>query len=301
MRILEISGRNLASLKGEFCIALDQPPFLQKGLFAIRGATGSGKSTIIDAMCLALYGCTPRFEGYGGPKVGPRDLDGTSRVSASDPRSILQRGASEGWAQVKFRGVDGHTWRAKWSVSRARKNPHGTLQKDVLEVEDLTIAQVTRANKTDVLTLIRSKVGLTFEQFRRSVLLAQGEFAAFTKASSADRAALLEAMTGTEIYAKVSMAVFRRSAAEDLKIKELRSRLEGLGVWSEEERTEVLLNVERVAGRILEQEQAQTQVGRDLDWHEQSRNLVRQVLAAEVQARTAQAAWDNAGDRSVWL
>ncbi|MDP2815284.1 MAG: AAA family ATPase, partial [Rectinemataceae bacterium] len=280
MKILEISGCNLASLKGEFCIALDKAPFTRDGLFAIRGVTGSGKSTLIDAMCLALYDDTPRFVGRGGPRVGLADQDDKDRVSATDPKSILQRGAWQGWAQVVFRGVDGHRWRAKWSVARARKKAEGRLQDQEMELEDLETNERTTGHKKDVLKAIESKVGLTFEQFRRSVLLAQGEFAAFAKADQDERAALLEAMTGTGIYAKVSMAAQKRSVLEEQKLKDLNTERIALGLLSEDARIEKDGEASSLTAQIEQEEKAQAEVAKGLGWYERCSELESQRFEA---------------------
>lgn len=289
MKILEISGCNLASLRGEFRLALDQAPFSPDGLFAIRGATGSGKSTLIDALCLALYDDTPRFSGRGGPKVGAAGVEEALRVSATDPRSILHRGAARGWAQVVFRGTDGHRWRARWTVYRARDRADGRLQDQAMELEDLDTQQKVTGKRTEVLDAIRAKVGLTFQQFRRSVLLAQGEFAAFAKADEKERSALLEAMTGTEIYADISKAAHQRSADEAQALRALQDQRQALGVLGPEDRAAREADLAGLAEALRIDGQVQAALRRDLDWLARDQTLDGELAAAEAAGKEAEA------------
>ena len=118
MKILAIRGKNLASLSDEFVVNFQSEPLASAGLYAITGPTGSGKSTLLDALCLALYERTPRLmkattRGESIPDVG----DNT--VTPSDPRTILRRGAGEGFAEVDFLGSDGVGYRSRWSARRA--------------------------------------------------------------------------------------------------------------------------------------------------------------------------------------
>jgi len=102
MRILAIRGKNLASLRGEFELRLDQPPISSSNLFSISGPTGSGKSTLLDALCLALYGRTPRLSDDGGHAIGAPGEDEKLRLKSNDARALLSRGTADGFAEVDF-------------------------------------------------------------------------------------------------------------------------------------------------------------------------------------------------------
>lgn len=177
MKILAIRGRNLASLAGEFEFELDAPPLKDEGLFAITGPTGSSKSTLLDALCLALYGDIPRLPAGHGVETA----DGNHEVKTNDPRTILRRGTGAGFAEVDFIASDGRRCRSRWEVRRARGKPDGRLQQASVSLVDQdsgkTLAGATREHRAAVEKLL----GLSFDQFRRSVLLAQGDFAAFLK------------------------------------------------------------------------------------------------------------------------
>jgi exonuclease SbcC len=280
MKILAIRGKNLASLDGEFEVNLEAEPLRSAGVFAITGPTGAGKSTLLDAMCLALYGLTPRLVRQHSDVLVGNDAD--DALKATDPRAILRRGCASGWAEVEFSGVDGYTYQARWEVRRARGRIDGKFQQSDHSITRLGDPPWHLADRsTEVLAAIVDRIGLEFEQFRRSVLLAQGDFAAFLRASGKDRATLLERMTGTELYAKVSVAAF-----EEAK----RKRLEVDAAVQAEKNIEILDAVERdslqgqlnssVAGRAANELEIAT-LQRASAWLEQHQNLQHARTQAE--------------------
>ncbi|HET6612765.1 MAG TPA: AAA family ATPase, partial [Kofleriaceae bacterium] len=182
MRVLAIRGANLASLAGEFEVRLDADPLASAGLFAITGPTGAGKSTLLDALCVALYDKTPRLCARGGALIGHEGEPEEARISATDVRALLSRGAGAGYAEVDVIGKDGRALRARWDVRRARERATGRLQPQTMAIRDLATDKVEAGPKSEILATIESRVGLSFEQFRRSVLLPQGDFAAFLRA-----------------------------------------------------------------------------------------------------------------------
>ena len=125
MKILAIRLKNLASLAGEQVIDFTAEPLASAGLFAITGPTGAGKSTILDALCLALFGSTPRLDGASLLSKVP---DGSDEIGSGDERNLLRRGCGSGYAEVDFVGIDGHRYRARWEVKRAREKVDGRLQ-----------------------------------------------------------------------------------------------------------------------------------------------------------------------------
>lgn len=217
MRIITIAGKNLASIEGEFRVDFESGPLAGAGLFALTGPTGSGKSTILDALCLALYDKTPRLNRSGGPLIGTGN-DDSGKLNAWDVRSILRRGTGSGYAEVVFANRDGRRYQARWEVRRARESAIGRFQNQSVTLKDLATNQLLGGTRTETLDEIQKKVGLTYEQFCRSVLLAQGEFAAFLKADGRERAELLERITGTDIYSRISIAAFRRMREEEERL-----------------------------------------------------------------------------------
>ena len=219
MKILAIRGENLASLEGRFDIQLDCPQLGSgSGLFAITGPTGAGKSTLLDAACLALFNHTPRL---GGGGTTPVDVDGTGAdlLKTEDVRSILRRGAGSARAEVEFRGQDGETYTAAWAVRRANGKAHGRLQKVEMSLKvTATGRTLAGGNLGETQKAIEGVLGLTYDQFTRSALLAQGDFARFLRAKEGERAELLERMTGAEIYGHISIAAFNREKKAHLAL-----------------------------------------------------------------------------------
>jgi exonuclease SbcC len=128
-------------------------------------------------------------------------------ISIHDCRAILRRGASGGYAEVDFVGQDGERCRARWEANRARGRANGRLQNDQRSLFRLDDGSTIATGKTQVLEAVVARADLTYEQFRRTVLLAQGEFDTFLLAAESERAELLEKITGTEIYGAISVRV----------------------------------------------------------------------------------------------
>ena len=210
MRILQIRFKNLNSLAGEWEIDLTHPAFAADGIFAITGPTGAGKSTILDALCLALYGSTPRL----------------GRISAGG-NEIMSRLTGECFAEAAFETQAGR-YRCHWSQRRARGRSDGRLQQPRHEIVDLATGKVLEVKLLDVGRQVEEVTGMDFDRFTRSMLLAQGGFAAFLQAAADERAPILEQITGTEIYSRISIAVHERRSAERHRLQVLEQELAGL-------------------------------------------------------------------------
>ncbi|GMV40894.1 MAG: hypothetical protein AMXMBFR64_26100 [Myxococcales bacterium] len=235
MRILAIRGSNLASLEGRFDVDLTGPVLGGAGVFAITGPTGSGKSTILDAMCLALFNRVPRVRDAARTSRTDPDGDGLTVV---DPRNVLRRGAGEGEAEVDFLGVDGLRWRSTWSVRRARRRADGQLQQVTMSLSEPD-GHVVAHGVEETRAGVERRLGLSWEQFTRSVLLAQGDFSAFLRASADERAALLERMTDTGLYGTVGRLAFERAKREGEELARRQAELDAVQTLGVEARAEV--------------------------------------------------------------
>ena len=154
MKILTIRLKNLASIEGTFEVDFTVEPLRSAGIFAISGPTGAGKSTILDALCLALYDKTPRFAA-SGESLFLSDV-GENQVNQSDVKNILRRGTGEGFAEVDFLGATGRRYRSRWSVRRARSKATGSLQPQTLQVTDLDKEEDLQGTKTELLAQLVS-------------------------------------------------------------------------------------------------------------------------------------------------
>lgn len=234
MRILTLRGFDLASLAGSFEVDLTSEPLVDSGLFLIAGDTGSGKSTLLDALCLALYGTYPRVSISRREDVP--DSSGQT-ISITDPGNILRRGSGRGFAEVDFVANDGVSYKARWEIARARDRAIGRLQKVQRTLTRIEDGSVVENTVRGVEAKIESLTNLTFQQFRRTVLLAQGDFDAFLIADNAERAELLEKITGTEIYAEISQRIFAGTAEQKIEYDRIVAKRESLALLNQEQRT----------------------------------------------------------------
>lgn len=290
MQILAIRGENLASLAEPFEIDLASDPLRSAGLFAITGETGAGKSTILDAMCLGLFGNCPRL-GAGGVDDDVPDASGET-IKASDARGILRRGCALGRAEVDFISLDGQTYRAGWAARRARGQSDGRLQQVSRQLIRLSDNQVLATQQTEVNNEVVRLSGRTYEEFRRTVLLAQGDFDAFLVANAADRASTLEKVTGTEIYRSISRRVFERHAEAQAVLERLTARRGERQVMSDEDRD--ALEAERQQLSLAGEQEAKAieEIEADLRRHETieaTRNRLREAEQAVADAAQAKA------------
>ena len=292
MKILAIRGKNLASLAGEFELRFHREPLASTGLFAICGPTGSGKSTLLDALCLALYDETPRLTRATIRGVSLPDV-GEETITPQDPRNLLRRRASEGYAEVDFIGNDGVAYRARWSVRRARGKADGKLQNTEMLLQTLEGERRIGGVKNEVQQAIRERLGLSFPQFTRAVLLAQNEFATFLKANDNERAELLQTLTGLDVYTSISIRAYERARTEQKALEALQVQRDGQQPLDDETRAQLekTLAAAKIETRTLEQRK--TELDRQLQWHESWERLKeseRQALESVRQTRAEQQA-----------
>jgi len=297
VKILAIRGLNLASLYGEFEVNLAAEPFASAGLFAITGATGAGKSTLLDALCLALFDRTPRLDGKGGALVGQADQEEVLRVRAEDVRGLLSRGRGSGFAEVDFASRDGYRWRARWEVRRARERADGRLQPQTLLLLNLDSGDRIGGTKTEVLAAIVERVGLSFEQFRRSALLAQGDFAAFLHADPKERAELLEKVTGTAIYTRLSEAAFARAKVEREALESLAQQRAKLGLLNAEERQELEQEAAAASAALIAAQQVLKTAEATVRWYVDLANLQAHEDKGRKDHTEASGRWEQARER----
>jgi len=227
MRLIELRLKNLNSLKGEWHIDFADTAFTNEGIFAITGQTGAGKTTILDAICLALYGETPRI----------------NSISKSS-NEVMTRQTAECFAEVVI-DLNGEQYRCRWGQRRAYNKADGNLQDATHEIAQIHVDDPSKKDELLESTLKHTKnkiIELTrmdFQQFTRSILLAQGSFSAFLKAKADERADILEKITGTDIYATISAHVHNKKRTEEEILSKLQYGLDGLALLDTEEEAQL--------------------------------------------------------------
>ena len=283
MKILAIRGRNLASLEGDFEIDFTVEPLLSAGIFAISGPTGAGKSTLLDTMCLALFARTPRTDQAKENNVKLQDVS-NEQLSQSDPRFLLRRGTSSGFAEVDFMALNGHRYRTRWSVARARDKENGRLQNPRLALYNLDKEEEEQGTRSDLQARIIDLIGLTFEQFTRSVLLAQNDFSTFLKAEQGEKASLLEKLTGTELYSAISRQIFERNARAKEAFDLIQTRIHGIELLTDEEENDLRI---RLAGTEKELQRVEKAKAEQQALQEAVRSIEQQITIRQRQQKEA--------------
>jgi DNA repair protein SbcC/Rad50 len=217
MKILELRFKNLNSLYGEWVIDFTDPEYVSNGIFALTGPTGAGKSTILDAICLALYGATPRL----------------GKITKSG-NEIMSRQTGECYAEVLFESQDGR-FRCHWEQRRARKKAEGNLQDQEHQIANADTGKPIETKKSLVGDVIEEKTGMDFDRFTRSILLAQGGFDTFLKAKIEQKSRILEQITGTEIYSEISRRVHKRQSDEQEKLDRLHDKTDDIVIMEPEQ------------------------------------------------------------------
>jgi exonuclease SbcC len=295
MKILLIRGKNLASLEKEFEINFTAEPLSSAGIFAITGSTGSGKSTLLDALCLALFDASPRTSRVT-ESIAIQDV-GDKTINQRDCRSILRRGASDGFAEVDFVSLGGETFRARWSVRRTHNRADGSMRSSEMQLYNLSAEKEEPGYKTEILTRITELIGLTFDQFTRSVLLAQGDFATFLKARQSEKAELLEKLTGTDIYSRISIAIFDRAKSAEAEWNVINERIKGIETLPDEQigllETERQTTMQELSALKKDSELLVAQ----LKWMDENERIIKEVKSAETKLSDARKAIDDAAKR----
>ncbi|RKZ99533.1 MAG: hypothetical protein DRQ47_10890, partial [Gammaproteobacteria bacterium] len=272
MKIISLRFKNINSLKGEWKIDFSQEPFASSGLFAITGATGAGKTTLLDAICLALYHRTPRLN-----EPSPAD-------------KVMTRHTGECLSEVEFEVKD-KRYRAFWEVRRARGAADGKLQPAKVELAEVDARQegdrIIATKVKDKDNAIADITGLDFGRFTKSMLLAQGGFAAFLNADAGERADLLEELTGTEIYGKISEEVFNRFREEERTLTNLRDRNKNVDVLDAESMQEIKTKQQQLEESV---KQSQEQHNK----HKKTLETVEQFKKTEDQLQESKANTDKA-------
>jgi exonuclease SbcC len=258
MKILHLKFKNINSLSGESQIDFTRPQFVDNGIFAITGKTGSGKSSILDAISLALFGKTPRVE-----------ITGQSN-------DVMTHGTSDCYAEIVFE-VNGKTWKSSWKQERTRTGGLKPINRRIADAANRIVADHVRDCDGKIIEIL----GLTFKQFTKVILLAQGSFAAFLEADKNDKGELLEQITGTEIYGEISKKVYERNKAEKEKLNKIIIELGAIKILPEEEIT-------ALQDKIAELEKQKTGVDDEVQkietaqkWLADLENLQKQIAAAK--------------------
>jgi exonuclease SbcC len=274
MRIISVRFQHLNSLKGIHEIRFDQAPFSDSGLFAITGPTGSGKTTILDAITVALYGCVHRHE-------------------TKEAYEIMTRHTAESFSELEFE-VKGVVYRAKWSQRRANKQAGGALQTPKMELADAASGTIIIGHPLKaVQDMIVSVCGLDYQQFLRSVILSQGDFTRFLKAKDNERSELLEKITDTAIYSDLSRFVFEKAREQAQLLQRMQDRLKDVALLPDTERAALSVELDALGAQTQEQRRQLQQIQAQLQLLQRIGELEQQGQRLQAEAATATQAYEQ--------
>ncbi len=260
MKILKIELQNINSLKSDtpICIDFNSEQFRDVGLYAITGATGAGKTTILDAITIALYHNVPRFNGTKGTLL-----------------DVVSHGATNAYSRIVFKNKTA-SFEAFWGVRIADKN--GKLYKNAKEevsLKNLTTGVILATQKRQLLAEVLRVTQLDYNQFLRSVMLAQGEFAAFLTAKGPEKGKLLEQITGEQIYKKIGQSILERKAKEENILKEIQAKINADDILSEDDKKKLLEDSKGIATAITKSESEIKTSQAVVDWYTEFSKLTK--------------------------
>ncbi|MCH3996023.1 AAA family ATPase [Prevotella cerevisiae] len=241
MKLLKVTIHNIASIE-DATIDFTQKPLRDEPLFLIDGNTGAGKSTILDAICLALFGQTPRMSFPDSEKysTGMKRQNGDEQlIPVNSNAQLLRRGKSEAKAILEFETTDGIPYKATWAVARVRNKINGAVKADENLLENMQTHQ-TIDKKTEARRRVTELIGLSYEQFCRTSMLAQGEFTKFLKSKPSEKSEILERLTGTEIYSETGRTIFEITQQKGEDSKRKQDRCDQIQILTGEQRQELL-------------------------------------------------------------
>ena len=224
MKILKIELQNINSLKSDSTIVIDfeNEQFKDVGLYAITGSTGAGKTTILDAITIALYHNVPRLNGTKGSLI-----------------DVVSHSANDAFSRVTFEN-DNAIYEVFWGIRVADKSGKKYKNaKEEVSLKNLTTGTILATQKRILITEVIRVTQLDYYQFLRSVMLAQGEFASFLTAKGPEKGKLLEQITGEKIYKKIGQGILDRKSNEDNKLKNIQSKINSDDVLTDDERIEL--------------------------------------------------------------
>lgn len=294
MKFLQLEILNLASLdkQGGEVINFEEGALGESTIFSIVGPTGSGKSTLLDAICLALYNRAPRYPRKKGDKnqnieiFGATDASENNRLAPTDSRNILTRGKKEGYSKLTFLANNGSIYRAEWHVRFQRvryENAKTALYKITRNGEEIR-------EETADWNELPNIIGLDYDQFLRTVLIAQGSFANFLTAKENERYELLEKLIGCEeTYTNIATEIKKAKDQATDAYNQMAASVEAVkqNLLNDEELAQLqeeIAHLEKAEKELDSQLQA---ISKELQWFEENDKQINQITICQTDMEQA--------------
>jgi len=294
MKFLQLEILNLASLdkQGGEIINFEEGALGESTIFSIVGPTGSGKSTLLDAICLALYNRAPRYPRKKGDKnqnieiFGAADASESNRLAPTDSRNILTRGKKEGYSKLTFLANNGSIYRAEWHVRFQRvryENAKTALYKITRNGEEITEEAADWNELPNI-------IGLDYDQFLRTVLIAQGSFANFLTAKENERYELLEKLIGCEeTYTNIATEIKKAKDQATDAYNQMAASVEAVkqNLLNDEELAQLKEEIARLEKAEKELDSQLQAISKDLQWFEENDKQIKQIAICQTDMEQA--------------
>lgn len=294
MKFLQLEILNLASLdkQGGEVINFEEGALGESTIFSIVGPTGSGKSTLLDAICLALYNRAPRYPRKKGDKnqsieiFGAADASESNRLAPTDSRNILTRGKKEGYSKLTFLANNGSIYRAEWHVRFQRvryENAKTALYKITRNGEEIS-------EETADWNELPNIIGLDYDQFLRTVLIAQGSFANFLTAKENERYELLEKLIGCEeTYTNIATEIKKAKDQATDAYNQMAASVEAVkqNLLNDEELIQLQEEIARLEKAEKELDSQLKAISKDLQWFEENDKQIKQIAICQTDLEQA--------------
>ncbi len=285
MQLKKLTIHNIASIE-DAVIDFSGLELGKAPIFLICGETGAGKTTILDAICLALYGETPRMTSVSKEELELSEPSDSriDRYYSNDNSQLLHRGAGEGYSKLLFMGNDDKDYEAVWEVHRAHNKAHKRLLRPTR-----LLCAIDGSYSENRINEIKAKVieltGLEYDQFCRTVMLAQGEFTKFLKSNKSEKSEILEKLTGTEIYSKLGIRIAENYNKVKGDWQDIKEEIDRVTLLSEEALQEMERRREEISRSVKERSEIGQRTLDKLTWlltaakNEESRRSVAADIA----------------------
>ena len=281
MKFKKLIIHNLASIE-DAEIDFEHGPLAEDSQFLICGPTGAGKTTILDAICLALYGTTPRLnikkvEGYVDEFEKFKLTKDRNDIKIDDTRMLMRRGSLNAFVELFFTDKDDVFLKAVWQCNRSHNKLDGNIKDPEWLLFEGDTDTLICSKKSVTLKEIAARIGLTFEQFCRTTMLAQGDFTRFLKSDEGEKSQILERLTGTDIYSDISIAIHNKKNEKELLCQQISSKMDGVKLLTEEEKAQLLekkVETEKTIASLMSEE---SKLSANCQWINDISNSVKEL------------------------
>ena len=283
MKIKRLKIHNLASIE-DAEIDFASHPLMGSDVFLICGPTGAGKTTILDAIALALYNDTPRLSNYQGGQQSISDPSKPSdKMGVSDTSQLMRRNTGQTIVNLDFTGSNGYDYSIEWERHRAHCKPNRTLQdknwtltKHVPGASDIVISK-----DAEIKAELAQAIGLTFEEFCRTTMLAQGQFAKFLNCKEDEKSDILEKITGVGIYSRVGKKIFEIARAKEDDCRQIDEAIRAIETLSKEKLEQISLRINALEEDASAESKKADGASALLAWKDTADKLALQLSAAQ--------------------